>query len=526
MKRHLCLIMALMLIAGCAPAIADESNEENSGGNIFSDTWNAISDAAAETWNNVSEATTNAMESTGNAINQAWNDASNAVVNAWNQVGTYFGAKHNEFQVWMMINDSDALIKLKAIYDENAEEMQIEPAAANELWLKSMDYAQAHGIAKVTQAKLTLYALLQAQQNAADGDIAQTALDFIMNSGITNQAAAENELSRAIAANSEVPCEPDPNEPRYYMGEAVNTGQDNGYSEAYNIGSNDPHFGWTLGRFFVSGYTSVQQDEDGNPIFIKTLGDKLELWFQLEQDIDCLNGNDALLIAEDENGFDEKFGISRTNFGRGAMVIQHTDYRNASGMPQLYTDYLSGITASGADTTVQLLEEGDYEVALNYEVKNESNKLVDSYSNYRITFKFSVRNGNCMVYPFDAATGAELTNTAITPNGFYLDLARSRYLDINIKREVLAEGALGLTEDVRFNRPARDGDMYTDEGIYTITVKNSYTGQETTKQIYVGTDKVVMAHMTTGLSIEEVRAQLSKGAKVADDGTIIGMITD
>ena len=187
---------------------------------------------------------------------------------------------------------------------------------------------------------------------------------------------------------------------------------------------------------------------------------------------------------------------------------------------------MSGITASGADTTVQLLEEGDYEVALNYEVKNESNKLVDSYSNYRITFKFSVRNGNCMVYPFDAATGAELTNTAITPNGFYLDLARSRYLDINIKREVLAEGALGLTEDVRFNRPARDGDMYTDEGIYTITVKNSYTGQETTKQIYVGTDKVVMAHMTTGLSIEEVRAQLSKGAKVADDGTIIGMITD
>lgn len=253
MKRHLCLIMALMLIIGCAPAIADESNEENSGGNIFSDTWNAISDAATETWNNVSEATTNAMESTGNAINQAWNDASNAVVNAWNQVGTYFGAKHNEFQVWMMINDSDALIKLKAIYDENAEEMQIEPAAADELWLKSMDYAQAHGIAKVTQAKLTLYALLQAQQNAADSDIAQTALDFIMNSGITNQAAAEKALSSMIAANSEVPCEPDPNEPRYYMGEAVNTGQDNGYSGAHNIGSNDPHFGWTLGRFFVSG---------------------------------------------------------------------------------------------------------------------------------------------------------------------------------------------------------------------------------------------------------------------------------
>ena len=32
---------------------------------------------------------------------------------------------------------------------------------------------------------------------------------------------------------------------------------------------------------------------------------------------------------------------------------------------------------------------------------------------------------------------------------------------------------MGLTEDVRFNRPARDGDQYTDEGIYTITVRGS-----------------------------------------------------
>lgn len=192
----------------------------------------------------------------------------------------------------------------------------------------------------------------------------------------------------------------------------------------------------------------------------------------------------------------------------------------------MYTDYLSGITASGADTTVQLFEEGDYEVALNYEIKDESMKVIDSYSNYRITFKFSVRNGNCMVYPFDVATGAELTNTAITENGFYLDLARSRYLDINIKREVLAEGAVGLTEDVRFNRPARDGDQYTDEGIYTITVSNRYTGQETTKQIYVGTNKILMAHMVTGLSVEEVREQIAKGAQIAEDGTIIGMVND
>ena len=51
-----------------------------------------------------------------------------------------------------------------------------------------------------------------------------------------------------------------------------------------------------------------------------------------------------------------------------------------------------------------------------------------------------------MVFPFDVTTGAELTNTAFTENGFYLDLAKSRYLDIDIQREVLMEGVDGLTE--------------------------------------------------------------------------------
>ena len=526
MKRRLCFLLAVLMMTGSSPVIAEEGNILDSAGKFFGDTWNSVSGAASDAWDTASEAAGNALDTAGEAIGQAWTDVSGAAIDAWGKAGVYLGEKSDEFSVWMTISGNDALEKLKEIYDETAAEMQIEETTANELWLQSMNYADANGIAKVTQAKLTLAVLAYAQANTPEGDIAQAALELLMNSGIDGQAAAEKTLSNLLASSGNVPAEPDPNEPRYYMGEVVNTGKDNGYSEAHNIDSKDPHFGWTLGSFFVSGYTSVHEDENGDPIFIKTLGDQVELWFQLEQDIDCLNGNDALSIFEDGNGFDEAFGISKTNFGRGAMVTQHTDYRNAVGTPQLYTDYLSGITASGADTTVQLFEEGDYEVALNYEIKDESMKVIDSYSNYRITFKFSVRNGNCMVYPFDVATGAELTNTAITENGFYLDLARSRYLDINIKREVLAEGAVGLTEDVRFNRPARDGDQYTDEGIYTITVSNRYTGQETTKQIYVGTNKILMAHMVTGLSVEEVREQIAKGAQIAEDGTIIGMVND
>lgn len=526
MKRRLCLLLAALLLISSSRAVAEESSLLDSAGKFLDDTWNSVSGAASEAWGSVSEAAGNALDTAGEAIEDALTDVSDVVADIWSKAGGYLGEKSEEFSVWMTISGHDALERLKGIYDETVSEMQIAAASANDLWLQAMAYADENGIAKVTQAKLTLAVLAYTQAQTPEGDPVQEALELLLNSGIDNQATAEKALANLLASSGKAPAEPDPDEPRYYMGEVVNTGKDNGYSEVHHIDSKDPHFGWTLGRFFVSGYTSVYEDENGDPVFIKTLGDQVELWFQLEQDIDCLNGHDALSISEDTNGFDESFGISKNNFGRGALITRHTDYRNAVGTPQLYTDYLSGMTASGANTTVQLFEEGDYEVALDYEVKEESMKVINSYSNYRITFKFSVRNGNCMVYPFDVASGAELTNTAITENGFYLDLARSRYLDINIKREVLAEGAVGLTEDIRFNRPARDGDQYTDEGIYTITVSNRYTGQETTKQIYVGTNKILMAHMVTGLSVEEVREQIAKGAQIAEDGTIIGLVSD
>ena len=517
MKQRFCLLLAALLLIIALPVHAEEGNFFDSAGKFLGDAWSSVSDAASDAW----DAAGDAAEDAGEAIGQAWDDVSGFAVDTWNQAGTFVGEKSAEFSAWMSVTGNDALEKLKGIYDEMAAEMGIDTASANDLWLQSMDYANANEIANVTQAKLTLAALAYAQEAGAEGDVAQAALDMLLGSGITDQAAADAALASMLAANLEAP---DPNEPRYYLGEVVNTGVDNGYSEAREIGDGDVHFGWTLGRFFVCGFTSVYEDENGDPVFIKTLGDQIQLWFELEQDIDCLNGKDALSICEDTNGFDESFGISRTNLGRGAMITRHTDYQNAVGEPQLFTDYLSAITASGADTTVQLFEEGDYEVALDYEIKDQSNKLAPQYGNYRIAFNFSVRNGNCMVYPFDVATGAELTNTAVTENGFYLDLALSRYLDINVKRETLAEGATGLTEDVRFNRPARDGEQYTEEGIYTITVSNRYTGQQTVKQIYVGTNKILLAHMVTGLSIEEVREQIAKGAQIAEDGTIIGMI--
>lgn len=50
----------------------------------------------------------------------------------------------------------------------------------------------------------------------------------------------------------------------YYLGNAVETGTDNGYSEDKLIGEDGPHFGWDLGSFYISGFTSKQKAEDGS----------------------------------------------------------------------------------------------------------------------------------------------------------------------------------------------------------------------------------------------------------------------
>lgn len=304
----------------------------------------------------------------------------------------------------------------------------------------------------------------------------------------------------------------------YNIGSKVRTKDFDGYSGEQEIVKSDIHYGWNLGNFFVSGYTDKRVNDDGSVAFLKNLGDKVTLWFNLSQNINALNGNNALTISSDKEGYDRYFETPKTDFGKGALIIRYTDYNNNKSEPQIYTNYLEANTSFGADTKVQLFEEGDYEVALDYEVTKD--ELIDTKGHYRIFFKFSVRNGNCMAYPFDIATGSELANGSMTENGFRLDLAKSRYLKVNIKREVLKDSADGLVEDTRFNGPAKDGAEYTEDGIYTITVSNDYTNQFTVKKIYVGTNSILRAYMTTGLSIPEINHLVAEGATIMDDGTI------
>jgi len=307
--------------------------------------------------------------------------------------------------------------------------------------------------------------------------------------------------------------------PSKVLGQKTGTGLDNGYAGSEAITVKDPHYGWEIGNFTVNGYTREYNSNDQSPVFLKNVGDKVTLWFTLKQDIDMLNGNSDLCINEDKNGYDQYFEIPKTNFKHGTLIIRFTDHEGVKHDPVIYTDFLAANTKTGANTKVELFEEGDYEVALDYEIVNK--KIINSYSNYRIYFTFSIRNGNCMVFPFDIKTGDELQNGSITSDGFKLDMAKSRYLTIDVERKEIKKNEAGqYYEDTRFNRPAKDGTEYRDDGIYYFTVKNLYTGESTQKVVFVGSNAVSLAMSVQHMSLDEINDALKEGAVLEQDGTM------
>ena len=273
-----------------------------------------------------------------------------------------------------------------------------------------------------------------------------------------------------------------------------------GYYNGKIRDKNDPHFGWELGRFFVTGYTRASYDETTNSYtLLKSIGNKITLYYTLEQDIDNLNGVQNLSIFEDKNGYDVPFQIETTNFGCGCLITQHTDYQGKTKEPVKYFNFLKAKCSKGADTSIQLLEEGDYIIKLNYEIAKPhigipftKKSVFKTWTDYYTEFKIRIRNADCMVFPFDVRTGSELTNECFTPNGFYLDLAKSHYLKLSIQKEIIQGDA--LIADTRMNSAVNEGIMYTDEGIYTISANNPETGLSTTKIIYVGSNPLLIKY--------------------------------
>lgn len=306
----------------------------------------------------------------------------------------------------------------------------------------------------------------------------------------------------------------------------VKTEKDNGYTGSEEEDSDDPHYGWNLGDFTINGYTAKETDSDNTPVFLKNVGDQVTLWFTLEQDINKLNGNEDLYINEDEKGWDEYFQISKTNFKKGTLIIRQTDAEGADKDPIIFTNYLEANVRTGADTKVKLFEEGDYEVALDYEIKDTS-PIIDTVSDYRVFFKFKIRNSNCNIFLFDTETQSELSDRANTENGFRLDYANSKYLDVYVEQKAINFNGTSYSEDTRGNKSAKNGAEYTEEGIYIISVQHDYNNSRTTdKTIFVGSSPIIKALSRNNITINDINNLLAQGYKIDNDGGLVSNTGD
>lgn len=301
----------------------------------------------------------------------------------------------------------------------------------------------------------------------------------------------------------------------------------NNYAGSQTITKDDPHYGWDLGYFCLSGYTDKGDSED---VYLKKVGNKVKLTFHLDQDIKKLNGNSDFKIESDKNGSDEEFKVPAHNMKHGELIIRHTDSENVAEEVK-YSDYLAALASPGADTAIQLFEEGDYEVHLDYAITDYDGW--DSTTYYQTSFKFKIRNANCMVYIFDSKSGTELNNGDVTENGFRIDAAKSSYPKLQVKKEILNNTENGLVEDTRFNGVASDGETFTDEGIYTIKAFNRYDDklEPAVKTMYVGSNNILTAY-TKNLNsskhyeISELNALVDKGYTITDDGDIIEPVVE
>lgn len=300
----------------------------------------------------------------------------------------------------------------------------------------------------------------------------------------------------------------------------VNTGTNNGFSEENKVNKDDEHYGWSIGKFYISGYSRVSEGADGEPIFIMDPDQNLKLSFVLSENINNLNGKHSLSINNVTHGSDQKLNVEEQNFGRGTLIVQYTDFKG-DAENEIISDFLTQASGSPEDISIDLDREGDYKVALDYEIKKEKLKFFNDYYDYRISFDFQVRSGDSTAYPTDISTHEDLSNNSATENGFYLDLSKSRYVDVSMSREVLDPATDTLVLDEEFEQSNQANHRYKDEGVYTITVHNPYTNETNVEKIYVGKDKYLKASVITGMSLNQIKKQIDQGYTITDDGELL-----
>ena len=173
------------------------------------------------------------------------------------------------------------------------------------------------------------------------------------------------------------------------VGSTVKVAHDKGFSREQVLDVNDLHYGWSLGDFFLRGFSDVSAPEGGMPVFRLKENEPLSLGFTLRQDLNALNGNTQYVISEDTNGYDDVFKIPRQNFGKGCLIIQKTDDLGQVST-QAYPDYLTAAAAASPDAVIPLSGAGEYAVSLDYEIRHPGALGAARYNDYKIFFRFAV----------------------------------------------------------------------------------------------------------------------------------------
>lgn len=316
------------------------------------------------------------------------------------------------------------------------------------------------------------------------------------------------EVYKFYLYNSNAAKADDANAAKQALGTKTKTGKGkNGYTDEEEIKNNDSHYGWDIGNFFVSGYTTSITDTSGTPIFLKNQSDKISLWFKLTQDINKLNEKKSLKIIEDE-GYDQYFETKKMDLGKGALFVRYTDYENVKHESKVYTNFLEANAIMGSNQRIQYLGEGDYEVALDYALKDSKKKVLGVFGNnefyYRIYFKFSVRNADSNIRLYDLEDNSKLKTNGFTESGFKMNQSLSRYLDVEVKHEVYNAEENTFTEDKNLKKNAKNGGEYTDEGFYLIKAKNRYTDSQTNRIVYVGKNAFLQECAASGMKPDEI----------------------
>lgn len=305
----------------------------------------------------------------------------------------------------------------------------------------------------------------------------------------------------------------------YYLGKTEAVIVEDGFSTEKDMEKNDPHLGWDLGQFELKGFTKY----NGDNVFLKKVGDEILFQFKLNSDIDIdsLKGKSDLIINDVSEGYDRLLNVAPQYFGRGTLILRKTDYKGITqDPPTIHKNYLESLAFPGKDMKIMLLEEGDYEVTLDYEIKDNGNwgKLYD----YRMSFNFIIRNAETMVYSIDLSNGSPHDDDFYTSEGFSLDWTKSRYLKTNIELYLYdAKYKKKLVE----NHIAKESDEYREEGVYIITVTNPttdpYQKHPTTKTVYVGDDPVIIAAMKNKSASQQLDDAIAEILKLKNEGWTI-----